>query len=233
MARPYLLPSPFGPAPATPTHIRTLPDLFASRARLQPGATCFSCQNDGDDARAPALLTYGEVLDIVQETSSHLYELLGSAAEVPTVGIWLEKSLELPLAVLTATFAGATWLPFDHDAPAARVTVCMQDAGASVLICDEEHEVRARTAAAASGSHIEVITFAQLRVGAARRATRAPAPRPSESATAYIICASRKPSLVCHELTPPHRHEWHHGHPEGHCDSSLGGAPFPSQRERR
>ena len=133
------------------------------------------------------------------ETSAHLRERLGAAAQAPVVAVWLEKSLELPLAVLTATFAGATWLPFDHDAPAARVTVCMQDAGVSVLICDEEHEGRARAAAsAAAGSPIEVHTFAQLRASAAHSPARTPAPRPSEDATAYIICmcSSEAPRLA-------------------------------------
>ena len=55
------------------------------------------------------------------------------------IGIWLEKSIELHLAILSATFSGSTWLPFDPDAPSARITACLKDSQAQLIICDRAH----------------------------------------------------------------------------------------------
>ena len=52
---------------------------------------------------------------------------------VPVVGIWLERSIDLHLAILGTTISGAAWLPFDADAPATRVRTCLEDSNACVL----------------------------------------------------------------------------------------------------
>jgi len=78
------------------------------------------------------------------QTSSQLAHTLKNfypipSIESPVVGIWLEKSIDLHLTVLATTISGATWLPFDADAPAARVTACIEDGKACVLVCDAAH----------------------------------------------------------------------------------------------
>ncbi|WP_241911621.1 Pls/PosA family non-ribosomal peptide synthetase [Telmatospirillum siberiense] len=54
------------------------------------------------------------------------------------VGLWMERSLDLHIALLGILKSGAAYLPFDADAPAERVRDCLADCGAKAIIVDAQ-----------------------------------------------------------------------------------------------
>ncbi|KAH9092890.1 hypothetical protein Ae201684P_008556 [Aphanomyces euteiches] len=123
------------PTPTTPIP-PTLVHLFQSTVDKFPHAIDVSCaRGTPSDPTALDTLTYTQLQATVQRMAATLQDTPQSSV----IGILLNKSLDLTLAILATTFAGATWLPFDPDAPLDRVAVCLQDAQASALIFDDAH----------------------------------------------------------------------------------------------
>ncbi|MDO9425912.1 MAG: AMP-binding protein, partial [Methylobacterium sp.] len=50
------------------------------------------------------------------------------------VGLWMARGPDLLVAQIGITLSGAAWLPFDAEAPADRVAVCLADAAAKALL---------------------------------------------------------------------------------------------------
>jgi len=119
--------------------VTTLPELFKWQARRRCDATLFSFRTQQDASLTT--ISYSEAYKTSSQLGQSLHSLLHqhSGIESPVVGIWLEKSIDLHLAILATTISGATWLPFDADAPAARVSACLEDSKACVLVCDSAH----------------------------------------------------------------------------------------------
>ncbi|CAK4689085.1 unnamed protein product [Aphanomyces euteiches] len=123
------------PTPTTPIP-PTLVHLFQSTVDKFPHAIAVSCaRGTPSDPTALDTLTYTQLQATVQRMAATLQD----TPQPSVIGILLNKSLDLTLAILATTFAGATWLPFDPDAPLDRVAVCLQDAQASALIFDDAH----------------------------------------------------------------------------------------------
>ena len=59
------------------------------------------------------------------------------------VGLWMERGADLLLAQIAITRTGAAWLPFDADAPADRIAVCLDDCGAKGLLTSTGLSARA------------------------------------------------------------------------------------------
>jgi len=125
-----------------PDGVQTLPELFAYTARRYPRRPALSCSSDG----ALRTLSYSELAARVRQVSDILRNILAekvpitfSEGDPPVVGIWLERSTDLTVAVLAATTTGSTWLPFDPDAPMDRVKACLDDSKATLLLCDDAH----------------------------------------------------------------------------------------------
>ncbi len=59
------------------------------------------------------------------------------------VGLWMERSLDLHVALLGILKAGAAYLPFDADVPAERVRACLADCSARAVILDASTLLRA------------------------------------------------------------------------------------------
>ncbi|MGH6837985.1 MAG: Pls/PosA family non-ribosomal peptide synthetase [Methylocella sp.] len=51
-----------------------------------------------------------------------------------TVGLWMPRGHEVLIAQIAIAKTGAAWLPFDADAPAERVAVCLSDAEARGIL---------------------------------------------------------------------------------------------------
>jgi non-ribosomal peptide synthetase component F len=195
--------APLDTEPIAPVSVTTLPQLFQHKARTQPENIAYSVQTDNGlqtityaeaDARASSLAS--RIAALSQHTE-------GDSA--PTVAIWLEKGLDLILAILATTYSGATWLPLDPDVPAERAAVCVVDASVSLIISDTAHadqvkEVQERVASsisAGSRSALEYRTLAQLTSEVQLRvsqgldaATLAPVPGPRPQDAAYLIYTS-------------------------------------------
>src|SRR5262249_42474594 len=102
----------------------TLPQLFAAQAAATPDAVAV--------VFAGEQLSYGELDARANQLAHHLRALGGGAESV--VGVCLERSLELVVALLGILKAGGGYLPLDPDYLAERLHYMLADAGAAVLI---------------------------------------------------------------------------------------------------
>jgi amino acid adenylation domain-containing protein len=153
--------APFNATPAPPASIATLPQLFQHQAKTSPGSVAFSVQTD----HGLKTMTYAEADSLATTIATSISRLSSTSGhgEVPTVAVWLEKGLDLILAILAATYSGATWLPLDPDVPVERAAVCVVDAGATVVISDDAHADRIQQLRSAAGKRApHCCTFTEL-----------------------------------------------------------------------
>ncbi|GAA2591730.1 amino acid adenylation domain-containing protein [Streptomyces axinellae] len=105
---------------------QTLPELFAAQAAATPEATAVVFENQS--------LTYAQ-LDVRANQFAHWLIDHGVGPE-DRVAVMLPRCLELVVAVLGVTKAGAAWLPIDANYPQARIDYILADAQ-PVAVVDE------------------------------------------------------------------------------------------------
>lgn len=134
--------APYDRTPIAPESVTTLPQLFQHQARIRPTNIAYTVQSE-DRLQT---VTYAEADATARLVAKRISSLGGvvHGGNAPTVAIWLEKGLDLILAILATTYAGATWLPLDPDVPEERAATCIVDANVKLLICDEAHAERVR-----------------------------------------------------------------------------------------
>ncbi len=90
------------------------------------------------DARAVVaagnVLGYGELNARANRLAHHLREL-GAGPDVP-IGVCLERTVELPVALLAVLKSGAPYVPLDPEFPGERLAFMMADAGAPILVAE-------------------------------------------------------------------------------------------------
>ena len=119
----------------------TLPELFAAQVAKTPDATAVVFED--------ASLTYGE-LDARANQLAHHLRALGVGPEV-VVGLCVERSLEMVVALLGILKAGGAYLPLDPDYPPERLAFMLADADAPLLLTHSAlHRPAARSIAPAS-----------------------------------------------------------------------------------
>ena len=111
------------PAAAAPDP-STADELFEAQARRTPDAVAV----DGELGR----LTYAE-LDARATRLALRLRREGVGADVP-VGVFVERSPELVVALLAVWKAGGAYVPLDPSYPSPRIAYMLQDAGAPVVI---------------------------------------------------------------------------------------------------
>ena len=99
-------------------------------------------------------LTYGELASRASRLASRLVEL-GVGPEV-RVGLCLERSEELVVAILGVLWAGGAYVPLDPEAPAERLAYVLEDSAAPVVVA------RGETAARVAGGPARVLDLAEL-----------------------------------------------------------------------
>ena len=103
-------------------------ELVAARALHEPDAVAVS--------HAGRSLTYGELDARANQLAHHLIDL--GIAPGQLVGIHLERSTEMVIALLATLKAGAAYLPLDPGFPVDRLEFMVADSRASVVITTAE-----------------------------------------------------------------------------------------------
>jgi non-ribosomal peptide synthetase component F len=113
-----------GPIRPDLLHDEVLAEIFAGsvKARPQHTALVFGAER----------VTYAEL----DSRSNAIANGLAARGVGPgdVVGLWMERGAALLTAQIAITKTGAAWLPFDADAPADRIAVCLDDAEAKALL---------------------------------------------------------------------------------------------------
>ena len=116
-----------------------LASLFRARAEARPDATALLFDDTGDS------LDYGELARRSERLAAHLQADLGIGPE-SLVGVCLERSHELLIALLAVLEAGGAYVPLDPSYPAQRLAFMIEDAGLAAVITTEELGTRAELA---------------------------------------------------------------------------------------
>ncbi len=103
-----------------------LSEIFARTVAATPDAPAF---------RSPdGMLTYADVDRRADAMARGLLERgLGPRG---VAGLWMQRGFDLLVAQIAIAKTGAAWLPFDADAPVDRVSVCLRDCGARLVLTD-------------------------------------------------------------------------------------------------
>ncbi|HYH44642.1 MAG TPA: amino acid adenylation domain-containing protein, partial [Thermoanaerobaculia bacterium] len=154
-----------------------LATLFAETARRAP--------------EAPALLAGGEVWSYAELTRranrlAHHLRAIGVGPEV-RVGVSLERSPELVVALLAVIKAGGAYMPVDADYPEERRALMLGDSCAAVLLTAIASDA---PDAAAAGEGITVIDLTRDREAIARRSADDPADLAGPDNLAYVMYTS-------------------------------------------
>jgi natural product biosynthesis luciferase-like monooxygenase protein len=107
-------------------------DLFRAQAARTPGAIAVR-------ARGKAL-TYAE-LDARSDRLAARLQALGVGPDA-LVGVYMQRSVELPVALLGILKAGGAYVPLDPDYPSDRIAFMAQDAGLRAAVVDAEHRAQ-------------------------------------------------------------------------------------------
>ena len=112
--------------PARPDLIRDelLCEIFAATAASHPSAIAMITPE--------GKLTYAEVDAKAEALACGLLEKGARPGRI--IGLWMPRGHEVLIAQIAIAKTGAAWLPFDADAPAERVAVCLSDAEARGIL---------------------------------------------------------------------------------------------------
>ncbi|HEX5748967.1 MAG TPA: amino acid adenylation domain-containing protein [Archangium sp.] len=166
----------------------TVPSLFEAQVERSPDSIAVEYQGQ--------TLTYRQLNSRSNQLAHHLRQL-GVGPEV-RVGLCLERSLELVIAILGVLKAGGTYVPFDPSYPADRLSFMLQDTGVKVILT-QSHLANALPARDALFIRLDA-DWEQVRAHPESN----PSSGPSADNTAYIMYTSGstgRPKGVC----VPHR----------------------------
>lgn len=112
---------------------RTISELFEEQVSKSPGKTALVF---GDQS-----LTYQELNERANQLARKLREKGVGANQI--VGLYVTRSLELMIGMLSVLKAGGAYLPIDPDYPEERVQYMLQDSSASLLLTQKHLSVPA------------------------------------------------------------------------------------------
>ncbi len=161
-------------APAPYERDASIGELFARQAELTPSA--IALESEG------SRLTYAELDARANRLANHL-RALGVGAET-TVGLALERSVELPVAVLAILKAGGAYVPLEPSYPRERLAFMLRDSGARTIVT--ERALRERLPS--EGSFIVSIDEDAAAIAAC--SSTAPAAASGPDSLAYVMYTS-------------------------------------------
>ncbi|MET0625827.1 MAG: amino acid adenylation domain-containing protein, partial [Pyrinomonadaceae bacterium] len=162
-----------------------LHELFERQAARTPEAVAVVC--------GPRQVTYAEL----NERANRLAHHLRSAGVGPEslVGVLMERSVEMLVALLATLKAGGAYVPLDPAYPTERLAFTLEDAGARVLLTQEN------LAGRVSGLDLKVIRLDSDWEAIAARPADNPAAGARAENAAYVIYTSgstgRPKGVVC------------------------------------
>ncbi|KQP73429.1 peptide synthetase [Methylobacterium sp. Leaf111] len=119
----------------------TLGEIFRASAAARPDHPALvDGARTGPDGAHPAF-SYAEVEARAGAIARGLAHRGIGPGDV--VGLWMARGPDLLIAQIGITLSGAAWLPFDAEAPADRVAVCLEDAQAKALLVSPALEPQA------------------------------------------------------------------------------------------
>ncbi|HEY4112091.1 amino acid adenylation domain-containing protein [Puia sp.] len=104
-----------------------IPELFHRRAAEMANKCCIRCEERS--------LSYQEVDEQAERLACLLAEEYG-IKENDTVGLLLDRSEKVVIAILAVWKAGAHYVPIDLDAPVNRMAFIIRDAGVKIVLTD-------------------------------------------------------------------------------------------------
>ncbi|MEC4812262.1 MAG: amino acid adenylation domain-containing protein [Scytonema sp. PMC 1069.18] len=130
---PILLPEEYAKLmPTTPSENfpvqLCLHEVFSQQVALRPSREALIFENES--------LTYGQLNERANRLAHHLIHL-GVQPE-SRVGLWLNRSIDMVVAILGVLKAGGTYVPLDPDYPSDRVIYMLEDSQVSVLLTQAE-----------------------------------------------------------------------------------------------
>ncbi|MCP5339967.1 MAG: amino acid adenylation domain-containing protein [Sinobacteraceae bacterium] len=149
-------------------------ELFEAQVRRAPQAIALVF---GDES-----LTYGELEARANRLAQHLRGL--GVGRGVLVGIWLERSVEMVVAMLGTLKAGAAYVPLDPAFPPDRIDFMMDDAALAVVLTQE------RLAATLSEGALKVVRMDADAAVIARESAESLPPASGPDDLAYVIYTS-------------------------------------------
>ena len=146
--------------------------LFAEHAALHPDRIALV---EGDKE-----LTYGELDRITDSIAAGL--IVGGIKADETAGIYIDRSINYIIAILSVMKSGGCYVPIDPDIPAERLNFIINDTGCRHILSESQYTDKL------SGFMNKTILLDKLDLSALTPLTEPPAVSPS--ALAYIIYTS-------------------------------------------
>jgi amino acid adenylation domain-containing protein len=153
---------------------QTLPELFDAQVKRRPEALALTC--DGQT------LTYAQVGERANRLANRL-RALGVGPQT-FVGVFMERSNDLVVAILGVLKAGAAYVPLDPTYPHDRLGFMIADAGVSIVVAD----TGSLDSLPKAGHGLRCIDLHSPEVQSA--ANEAPDGGPSPAGPAYLIYTS-------------------------------------------
>jgi amino acid adenylation domain-containing protein len=148
--------------------------VFESHVKQRPNALALVFEDER--------VTYGE-LNARANQLAHYVRSLGAGPEV-LVGIFLENSVEMIVALLGVLKSGAAYVPLDTKYPAERLRLILQDTRMPLLITER------RLLSKLPGLEVRAICLDDERDSIARQSVENPPPAAGPGNLAYIIYTS-------------------------------------------
>lgn len=162
---------------------RTLADLFARQVARTPDAVAVVA-GDGEGA---SRTSYAELAAQAHRLAHHL-RALGIGPE-DRVGLCLERSARLPVALWGVLLAGAAYVPLDPSYPTDRLQTMVDDAGLATIVT-EAHTRERHVALFAEGAGRGYVDLDADADALAERSAEAPEVVLDPSNLAYVIYTS-------------------------------------------
>ncbi|MFI1400449.1 amino acid adenylation domain-containing protein [Streptomyces sp. NPDC020681] len=151
----------------------TLADLFTAQVAGTPDAVAVS-----DDTTT---LTYAQLAARAAQVA-HVLKARGAGPE-SSVGVFLERSVDLVVALYGTLLSGAAFVPLDPGYPPDRLAYVIDDARITTVLT--QHELRPRLP-----DHLDTLDLDTDRDTLDRQPTTAPAPHLTPRHLAYIVYTS-------------------------------------------